>query len=383
MTHIVMLLSNPFRPDPRVLKEARGLVQRGYRVTILCWDRLCEYSEAEELESQLEVLRIRRIQSGYGIGLGQISKLVRFWRVILTHLHHLDPDMVHCHDFDTLPVGVYWCKRNNVPLVYDAHEYYADLVKPRLRGVIGKWIYDFITFSERWCAQRADAIITVDESLAKIYRSLNNKVHVIGHFPPSILCENPAEVFSGPVLTLLYIGRISQDRGSILYVDILRALLKDRIPARLVIAGVFTPTQEEGLFWERASGIEGNINFINWVHYDNILGVMRTGDVGLSILQPSPRYIAAVPVKLLEYMAVGLPVLASKFPAVQAIVEPANCGCLIDPTNSKEALSVIKDWWQHPEIPRELGKNGTMAIRNKYNWDDLMDKLDQLYQTLM
>ena len=48
--HIVMLLSNPFQPDPRVLKEARSLVQAGYKVTVICWDRKGEFAAREQVE---------------------------------------------------------------------------------------------------------------------------------------------------------------------------------------------------------------------------------------------------------------------------------------------------------------------------------------------
>ena len=36
---VLMLLSNPFAPDPRVYKEARTLTRNGYTVTIIAWDR--------------------------------------------------------------------------------------------------------------------------------------------------------------------------------------------------------------------------------------------------------------------------------------------------------------------------------------------------------
>jgi len=65
MPHIVMLLSNPFRPDPRVLKEAESLQATGYNVTILCWDRQAAYPLEESLPSAVHVIRIQDIPSAY------------------------------------------------------------------------------------------------------------------------------------------------------------------------------------------------------------------------------------------------------------------------------------------------------------------------------
>ena len=58
--HVVMLLSNAFRPDPRVEREADGLVQAGFRVTLICWDRAAELSSSE-LHDGIEVIRIQDV----------------------------------------------------------------------------------------------------------------------------------------------------------------------------------------------------------------------------------------------------------------------------------------------------------------------------------
>ena len=59
MPHIVMLLSNAFRPDPRVLKEANSLSAEGFNLTILCWDRQGQLQAEELLPSGVKVIRIR------------------------------------------------------------------------------------------------------------------------------------------------------------------------------------------------------------------------------------------------------------------------------------------------------------------------------------
>lgn len=47
MKSIVMLLSNAFRPDPRVAREAKTLADAGHQVTILCWDRQVEFPHSK------------------------------------------------------------------------------------------------------------------------------------------------------------------------------------------------------------------------------------------------------------------------------------------------------------------------------------------------
>ena len=51
---ISMLLSNGFRPDPRVLKEVTGLSSSGYAITVICWDRGFEFPPEEILPCSIK-----------------------------------------------------------------------------------------------------------------------------------------------------------------------------------------------------------------------------------------------------------------------------------------------------------------------------------------
>ncbi len=52
---ISMLLSNGFRPDPRVLKEVTGLSSSGYAITVICWDRRFEFPPEEILPCGVKI----------------------------------------------------------------------------------------------------------------------------------------------------------------------------------------------------------------------------------------------------------------------------------------------------------------------------------------
>jgi glycosyltransferase involved in cell wall biosynthesis len=72
---------------------------------------------------------------------------------------------------------------------------------------------------------------------------------------------------------------------------------------------------------------------------------MRTASIGLVCLRPLPRYAEAMPVKLFEYMAAGLAVVASDFPLWREIVRGADCGLLVDsraPRDISAALTYLR-----------------------------------------
>ena len=379
-----MLLSNPFRPDPRVLKEATGLHSAGYRVTIICWDRSAELPQEERHISGIRIIRIHTVPSAYGLGVKQLLRIPRFWAAVWPLLNQLKPDILHCHDFDTLPVGLVWGKLHKLPVIYDAHEYFAELCRPRLTGLLGSLIYYGIRFAEMMCTKFTSGVITVDEFLAEIFHRRNRRVIIIGHYPSPHLFNHTAPVFSRQVLHLLYIGRLSQDRGMLAYISILRCLLQSGVNARLILAGVFTPAEEEALIRSNLDGIEDRVEITGWIPYESIPELLYKCDVGLAILQPIPRYVNALPVKLFEYMAAGLPVIASNFPAISHLVATHDCGILVEPDSPPEFIAdQIIHWRRSPSIPARLGENGREAIVHFYNWELLLQKLVALYEELL
>lgn len=379
---IVMLLANPFRPDPRVLKEAKSLVEAGFDLTIIAWDRLGEYSPIEKLQENLQILRIQNARSEFGLGIRQTSRILKFWGSALPHIQKLHPAFIHCHDFDTLPVGVWYGWLHRIPVIYDAHEYYAELVKPRLSGIVGDLVYLSIRILESLFVRMVNAVVTVDENLAQRYRIHNNKVLIIGHYPSTHFVTTTRKVLDDATVKLIYSGRLSQDRGIGTYLDIVKLLCDMNIPVHLSLAGSFLPKEEINYFNQDLLGIENFVSLKDWISYSEMPNLLLGADIGLAIYQPVPRYVAALPVKIFEYMAAGIPFIASDFPMIRDVVNANQCGALVPPGDAREAAKIIQGWWENPQQARDLGRNGREAILTRYNWEMLAEQLIDLYRSL-
>ena len=85
----------------------------------------------------------------------------------------------------------------------------------------------------------------MDETLGAIYRRLNRRVLIVGHYPLLETLGPPSQAFTRDDLRLVYVGRLSVDRGLLIYVEILRLLREEGFPARLVLAGSFTPAADQ------------------------------------------------------------------------------------------------------------------------------------------
>jgi len=105
-----MVVSNPCDPDPRVEKEALALASAGYTVTIHAFDREGNRPK-EELLNGIRILRYRvgvtpRGAPNLFTGLKVLRGLQRFRRKVAETLESEKVDIVHCHDADTLWVGL-------------------------------------------------------------------------------------------------------------------------------------------------------------------------------------------------------------------------------------------------------------------------------------
>jgi glycosyltransferase involved in cell wall biosynthesis len=280
------------------------------------------------------------------------------------------------------------------PVIYDAHEYYTELQRPRLRGLAGAVLLPLIGAAEQVLSRSVAAVVTVDERIASRYR--NRRIVIIGHYPPLEFAQAPVgrgtgESSSSPSLplkgrgagaTLVYAGRFSTDRGMVMIAHALQRLAAQGLRPRLRLLGAWTSQVEESVFHQAMAGLEEQMETVGWVAFEQVPNQLVSADVALALLQPIERYVVALPVKLFEYMACGLPVIISDFAANRAVVAGADCGLLVDPTNVDAIAAAIARLLTDPFEARRLGQNGRRAFETRYNWQAVEQKLLQLYQEL-
>ena len=90
--------------------------------------------------------------------------------------------------------------------------------------------------------------------------------------------------------------------------------------------------------------------------------------VGLVTLLPRPNYLESLPTKLFEYMAMGIPVLASDFPLWRRLVEEAGAGRLTAPEPGAVARALV-EMCSDPERLRRYGMAGRAAYQERYRWE--------------
>lgn len=370
---VLMLLTNAFDPDPRVHHEATALVESGYDVTILCWDRDYKASVYEIIDG-INVERIY-VHSTHGRGTSQILFLFIFWLKAYIRAHSKDFDVVHCHDFDTLPLGYMLSRHRFAKLVYDAHESYVDMI-----GNIPQWLKTAIYHVENSFLRRTDFLITVGEILrdSLVSRGARNAC-VVGNwkdskkfqFSKKVLEEEKKRLnIADNQLVISFIANLGIERQ----IPQLIEAVKDMSETFLIVGGK-GPCR--GLV-EDATLRYPNIHYLGYVNPEKVPFYTAMSDVVFYGFDPSnsnAKYSA--PNKLFEALAAGKPILTGNFGEISRIVKEQGCGLILtnyDHTTIKKALQeflVPATYTRFSQKARIAGE--------RYSWQKAKNRLIRAY----
>ncbi len=382
MPHIVMLLSNAFRPDPRVIKEANSLAAAGYSVTVICWDRLCEMPIEETLPSGVSIIRIQSVRTVYGAGARQILYTPRFWSAAIEKALPLKPDLVHCHDLDTLYAGVRIKKRLGCKLLFDAHEDYPTQMSLYLPG----FFVPVLNTLEHWLLRRVDAVVAASSFFVeKLTGAGFSPIVHIPNVQDLVLFESVTqdqvrrarlELGLDPeAYVISYIGGFSRNRLLLPLIEAMRSL--PTITLLLWGDGHQRRTIEEAIH-----GL-ANVRYLGWLPADQVPLYTCLSDVVYYCLKPDyPGAKYTAPNTLSNAMAAERPVIANNIGDLGHIVRETGCGILLDEVTSltvSEAIMKLSD----STMRCMLGKAGRAAAEREFNWQVVEQRLLVLYQSLL
>jgi glycosyltransferase involved in cell wall biosynthesis len=367
MANIVHLTSAHPRYDTRIfIKQCRSLNERGHDVTLVVADGL-----GDESVDGIRIVDVGRPS-------GRIDRILRTTRRVLRVALRLDADVYQLHDPELLPAGLR-LKRHGKRVIFDSHEDVPAqlLAKPYLGKLSRRALSGTFRVYEDYACRRFDGLIAATPFIRARLEQLHPHTVDVNNYP--LLQEFDGSTdWDRKAQEVCYVGSISAIRG---IRELVRACELLHSPARLALVGTFSePALEREVAhfpgWARVQA-HGHLDRIG------VQQVMRRAMAGLVTLHPVVNYLDALPVKMFEYMAAGLPVIASRFPLWQEIVEGNQCGVCVDPGNPAAIAAAIDHFCRHPHIARRMGENGRRAVHTRYNWSSEAAKLAAFYDAML
>ena len=133
------------------------------------------------------------------------------------------------------------------------------------------------------------------------------------------------------VLTVGYLGTLVRQRRLDILVDIIPELQKRGVRARLLLVGDGASPEDRGLIEQRARdlGVESLVEITGFLPRVEALTRICNADVCVSPFRPSPALEVASPTKLVEYLALGLPVVANVHPDQSLVLKQSRAGVCV------------------------------------------------------
>lgn len=310
-------------------------------------------------------------------------------------------DVYHGHDLTGLPAALRAAARNGGRVIYDSHEIFLESgTNARRPG----WIRSRFARIERGWVARADALVTVNESLAEeLGRRYAPRRTVVVHNAPGRWDAPPASAAPGASGSAapgdlirrvagipagesiaLYHGGFSAHRG---LEELAGAILEpglERVHAIFLGYGSMRSWLDAQVAEPRYGG---RLHVLDAVPPDELLPWVASADVGVMPIQASTlNHALSTPNKLFECLAAGVPVVASDFPEMRRIVlgDPDGpLGAVCDPASVADVARAIREIVELPaDAMAELRRRCLKAAHERWNWETESARLVALYADL-
>ena len=370
-SHICFTFIGDINFDSRLLKCARTLSSNGYQVSAIIAGEKRETRE----ESGITVIKI-------SVSSRSTAKR-RFFSFYLKALLPSIRIRAQCYfasDLYSLPLAFIAAKICRAKLLYDSRELYSSIAALQKRRIAQR----FWSAIERRIIPSVDAIFTVNDSLAEILSKQFqvSKPIILLNCPPkeeirkSDRLRNLLSLPRGQKI-ILYQGGLQRGRGLFRSLSV----MKKFHDAFLVILGAGN-LKNKILRAIEDQNLRGRVFLLEAVPVRDLLHYTASADLGLCLIENyGVSYYYSLPNKIFEYMAAGIPVVASNFPEITRFVNSNRVGLTVDPENEEEIVNAIGRILSDADFISTLVKNCKETAK-RYNWENEESKLISTVENL-
>jgi glycosyltransferase involved in cell wall biosynthesis len=376
--------------DVRAEKVCRGLTDAGHTVHMVARNR-----DGRVLREELQECTVHRLRPWrlFGSALDAASQFPAFfnprWVHLMTSVGRREKvDLVLVRDLPLAPTAIYAARRMRVPVVLDMAENYPAMIRDL-------WLTGATRFGdslvrnpraveavERWCLNRIDhTLVVVEESRDRLLAMgvPPERITVVSNTPSvhrlDALDPTPRRAGGdGSPLEMVYLGLLETARGVSTAIDAV-ALCRERgIPVTFSVVG---DGRARASFEARAAALglgADRIRFHGFLPYEEALEIVARADVGLIPHMANESWNTTIPNKLFDYMAAGLPVLASDALPTRRVIEQTGCGVWFRSGDAEHLAQGLTALLSEPDRARR-GVAGRDAIRRQFNWQADRDRM--------
>jgi glycosyltransferase involved in cell wall biosynthesis len=350
------------RDDTRIFsKQCVSLAKAGYHVELIAPGDGASIKTEEITCRPLNVPRNRMLR----MTLGQIRML---GAVLASRA-----DIFHFHDPELLPTGLI-LRLLGRRVIFDSHEHIARDMgeKAWLPAFVRPLARAFGRLLECSADRFMSAVVVTTPGMRTAYPS--GRTVLLRNLPKREEFSSTAS-WHGRGSIVCYVGLVSEFRGSRQI-----ARLADLTSARVVVAGRLPENERLKLCaepgWQK-------VDYRGSVDRQGVVTLLSTAQVGLATLLPMRNFDDSIPTKLLEYLAAGIPVVASDFTSWRELTEGRDCVIFVDPLDDKAIARAVNELLADPGRAQRMGSLGRDLVMERYVWEREFEALLALYSHLL
>jgi len=393
---VLFLVENaPVPDDRRVWNEARTLVEAGYQVSVICpkssWARPTE---------RVQGITIYRFPLPFLGGIG--GHLIEYG--LAMPIMFLLTGVVFVREgFDVIhaanpPDFLYWIARVfklfGKKFIFDQHDVVPEACAARWSGLKLRIALAIARWGERASQRSADVVITPNESVRRIAIERGgihpDRVFVVRNAIRRTDFRDPRlrpELRRGKRWLVCYAGVIGPDDGLERLVLAAQhvAVHRGRRDVHFVVIGDGDCRRSIVQMSQRL-GLEDVIEFTGWVRDDRLIAeYLATADVCVAPDPKNPLNDLCSMNKIVEYMAMGKPVVAFDLDEARETARDAGAFVAADGSNGSDATALgdtILELLSSPQRRQRMGEAGRRRFNQVLAWEHQRDTLLQAYETL-
>lgn len=351
----VVSVINDLVNDNRVNKTCLALMECGYEV-LLIGRKLPNSRPLPQWPYKAKRMALFFTK---GVAFYLFFNLRLFFRLLITKTH-----LLYANDLDTLLPNFLISRLKNVPLIYDSHELFCEVPELQNSPVKKKiWLW-----LERTLVPRVKTCITINSSIAAIFKkNYNTKFHVVRNIanPPENFKPKTRKELGLPEdkkIILLQGAGINVDRGA---EELIEAMERVEGAVLLIIGG--------GDVWEilarkiKYKNLEAKVKMMDKMVKNELMHYTFNSDLGLSIdKNTNLNYYYSLPNKIFDYMQAGVPILASRLPEIEKVIDQYHIGDYINDHNPQSIADKLNQLLNSNKL-LEYKKN-TILAACELNW---------------
>lgn len=397
---IGMLLDAFYPADIRVHKEAKALLEAGFKVALLCKKRKGE--PAFENIDGLELMRINAGATNTAKGIMDIILSLNFVHPIFkVHLEsfvkRFSVTFLHVHDLPLVKTALRYGSKNNVQVIADFHENYPEALniwfqwkKNPLIRLKNKIFFGYQRWSnyEQWAVEHCDRLIVVVEEMKQRLVDQHNceagKILVITNSESKDFCESALneQIYGedSDKFILAYTGGVGPHRGVDTAIQAM-SLLHELQDVVLYITGTSSKAANRMMSsMIEQYKLQDKVRVLGYRPFADFYSYMKMASVNIIPHHSNGHTDNTVPHKLFQCMMTGKPLLVSDAAPLKRLVQEAESGLIFNAGSPMDMAEKIRLLYQDRALGKKLGSNGfEQSTGGQLNWEHTAKSLVNFY----